>query len=80
MRTEPVKFSAGPWREGCEPLRAIVIDGEDSPEAASRPSAINVAASHLMLFLLSISSWNSQFQSSFPGVTGSSRMRLPVAW
>jgi hypothetical protein len=33
MRTEPVKFSTGPCREGGEPLRVIVIAFEDSLEA-----------------------------------------------
>jgi hypothetical protein len=33
-RTEPVKYSAGPFREGCEPLRVILIFCESSLEAA----------------------------------------------
>ena len=32
MRTEPVKFSAAPRRDGCEPLRVTVIDFDDSLE------------------------------------------------
>jgi hypothetical protein len=38
MRTEPVKVSAGPWREGCEPLRVILSVCEDSLEATERAS------------------------------------------
>jgi hypothetical protein len=43
MRTEPVKYSAGPFREGCEPLRVMVMvsasalaatAGASEPEAA----------------------------------------------
>jgi hypothetical protein len=39
-RTGPVKFSAGPWREACEPLRVILIVCESALEAiegASEP-------------------------------------------
>src|SRR5437867_10691921 len=38
-RTEPVKFSAGPWRYGCEPLRVILIACAES-EAAAGPSEV----------------------------------------
>src|SRR6185295_18732910 len=35
-RTEPVKFSAGPCREGCEPLRVILIDCESGDPTKPR--------------------------------------------
>jgi hypothetical protein len=34
MRAEPVKYSAGPSRDGCEPLRVIVIICDSLVEAA----------------------------------------------
>jgi hypothetical protein len=34
MRAEPVKYSAGPCRDGCEPLRVIVIICDSLVEAA----------------------------------------------
>jgi hypothetical protein len=79
MRTAPVKFSAGPWRDGCELLRVTVIDCEDSLAEATRQSEMTVAASRLMSSLRTLVFVMSALQSSFPGVTGSSRMRLPVA-
>src|SRR5437899_13067791 len=51
IRTEPVKFSAGPWRDGCEPLRVTVIDCEDSPEQASRQSSMTITVSSLISYL-----------------------------
>ena len=33
MRTEPVKYSAGPLTEGCEPLRVMLIGWESSLDA-----------------------------------------------
>ena len=38
MRTEPVKYSAGPLLEGCEPLRVILIVFESPLEAAEGAS------------------------------------------
>src|SRR5512132_4293938 len=34
MRTEPVKYSAGPFRKGCEPLRVMVMVCESWTDAA----------------------------------------------
>jgi hypothetical protein len=42
MRTEPVKYSADPFPEGCEPLRVMLIACKSSLEAtegASEPEA-----------------------------------------
>ena len=45
-RTEPVKYCASPWLEGCEPLREIVIDGsapaERAPCSGSMDAAVEV--------------------------------------
>src|SRR5687768_13232043 len=45
MRAEPVKYSAGPTRDGCEPLRMIRIVGESSLDAALIVSASGRGAS-----------------------------------
>jgi hypothetical protein len=38
MRTEPVKYAAGPFREGCEPLRVMVMVCASAAAEASRKS------------------------------------------
>ena len=35
MRTEPVKYAAGPFREGCEPLRVMVMVGASALAASA---------------------------------------------
>src|SRR5258708_5818103 len=40
MRTEPVKLSAGPLLEGCEPLRVMLIACESSVEATGPEAAL----------------------------------------
>jgi hypothetical protein len=64
-RTEPVKFSAGPCREGCEPLRVIVMACEDSLAGhndARRKRDMTVATIRFM--------WSSRFSYSAPTTSG----------
>src|SRR3954470_7947131 len=66
-RTGPVNQSAGPLPEGFEPLRVISI--------ARGPLVVSEQACCALLALQPAA-----LQSSLSGVTGSSRMCLPVAW
>ncbi|MBE9020853.1 hypothetical protein IQ272_32950 [Chroococcidiopsidales cyanobacterium LEGE 13417] len=61
MRTEPVKFSAGPLVEGCEPFRltstvcALLLDGAcacstgEKPEASREDDTIVIASSFISI-------------------------------
>jgi hypothetical protein len=66
IRTGPVKYSAGPLWDGCEPLRAICIVSIPSralarPPAASKPTLPAVASMHLRVIIVSLAPSMSEY-------------------
>src|SRR5687767_14292211 len=77
-RTDPVKFSDGPGREGCDTLRVMVIVCARPDAEASRKSDMSVVAVSFIPFSLVSNQWlEGSHEAS--GLTGVGGARLGAA-